>query len=198
MADQEEKAEETIELEGTDAGPKSKKKLIIIAIVVLILVGVAVAGTLYFLGAEDEEAAVDSDGKDNGSLVEGESGEGQGDSSDDAMAEGGSNEAQALYYALKPPYVVNIDARGRRRYLQAELTLLTREEETIAALEMHKPSLDHAINVLLSGHVFEDIRTAEGKELLRIELTKTLQDLLIDEIGKPGIEEVLFTNFVMQ
>ena len=195
---EEDNTQETIELEGDQAGPKSKKKLIIIAIVVLILVGVSVVGTLYFLGSEDEAEAEDAEGQNNDTLVEGESAKAQGDSMDDAMSNGVNSETKALYYPLKPPYIVNIDARGRRRYLQAELTLLTREEGMIAALEMHKPSLDHAINIFLAGHVFEDIRTSEGKELLRIELTKSLQDLLIKEIGKPGIEEVLFTNFVMQ
>ena len=105
---EEDNTQETIELEGDQAGPKSKKKLIIIAIVVLILVGVSVVGTLYFLGSEDEAEAEDAEGQNNDTLVEGESAKAQGDSMDDAMSNGVNSETKALYYPLKPPYIVNI------------------------------------------------------------------------------------------
>ncbi len=104
----------------------------------------------------------------------------------------------AIYYPLKPPVVVDFSVRGRQRFLQAELTLLTREEDVIKAIELHQPMLRNALVLLIGGQTYDELQTAEGKELLRQACLQTLQKLLTEEIGKPGIEQVLFTNFVMQ
>lgn len=168
--------------EGTEKAesPKSKR-LLLFVVLALLLIGLSVGGTIATLSflkgdepvlAEGEEAATEEE------LTE--------------------VKAAAIYYPLKPGYIVNVDARGRRRFLQAELTLLIREADMIASIDMHKPSVDHLVNTIIGGVVFEDIKTAEGKELLRLQLTQAMQELFKKEVGKPGVEAVLFTNFVMQ
>jgi flagellar FliL protein len=104
----------------------------------------------------------------------------------------------AIYYPLQPPIVVNFAVKGRQRYLQAELTLMTRDGSVISTIELHQSMIRNALILLIGGHSFEDLQTAEGKELLRQSCLQEIQRLLQEEIGRPGIEQVLFTDFVMQ
>lgn len=154
-----------------------KSKLLLLIILGLVLIGLSVGGTLAALSFFKEEPAA----------VEGE-----------AEEEAAPPPKPAIYYPLKPEYIVNIDARGRRRYLRLDITVLTRDDDVIAAIETHRASIDNTVNLIAGGQLFEEIQTAEGKEFLRIQLLQELQAVFEKEIGKPGIEQVLFTNFVMQ
>ena len=160
-------------------GGGSKKKIIILAVLGLLLVGISVGGTVAVLSFMTPEAIVEEEMP-----------------SEEEMAE--IPEAPAIYYPLKPPYRLNIDARGRRRYLQLEVTLMTRDEDVIASIEMHRATIDNAVNLIGGGQIFEDIQTPEGKEFLRLQLLEEIQKFMQEELGKDGIAQVLFTNFVMQ
>lgn len=104
----------------------------------------------------------------------------------------------AIYYPIKPALMVNFNVRGRQRFLQAELTLMTRDGSVISAVELHQAMIRNSLIMLIGGKSFEDLQTAEGKELLRQDCLQEIQRLLQQEIGKSGIEQVLFTDFVMQ
>ena len=162
----------------------SKKKLIILLVVGLVLIGISVAGTLAALSvlsggdSKDDMAAADATGE----VIE---------STSDAKS-------PAIYYPIKPPIIVNFSVKGRQRYAQVEVTLMTREEDVVAAIELHAPMITNALVLLIGGQAYEEIKTAEGKELLRQQCLQELQSILEKEIGKPGVEKVLFTNFVMQ
>ena len=157
-----------------------KKKLILLAVMALLIVGVSVGGTLAVLnltGGGREEVPEEMT---------------------DAPAEEVEVVKKAIYYPLKPPILVTFDAKGRQRYLQAEITLLTRENDVIAAIELHMPMIRNALVLLIGSRTFEEIQTAEGKELLRVQCLQEIQRLMEQEIGKPGVEQVLFENLVMQ
>lgn len=159
------------------------KKPIVLVLLGLLLVGLSVGGTLLatqLLGGESAE--VD---------VAGEAGAEAGEAPPEPVK-------PAIYYPLKPPIMVSFEARGRQRLLQAEVTLLTRDNDVIAAVEMHMPMLRNALVLLMGGQTYEEIQTAEGKELLRVQCLQELQRLLEKEIGKPGIEQVLFTSLILQ
>lgn len=104
----------------------------------------------------------------------------------------------AIYYPLQPVFIVNFETQGRQRFLQAELNLMLRDSSIIPALELHMPAIRNSLVMLFSGQIYEDLQTAEGKELLRQQALLKVQEVLTQEIGKPGVEQVLFTNFVMQ
>ena len=156
------------------------KKIILLAIMALVLIGASVGGTVAVLSMTKEEPPPmeETDMEDEG--------------------EEQLPDSPAIYYPLKPEYIVNIDARGRRRYLRLDITVLTREDDVIPELETHRAAIDNAINLISGGQIFEEIQTPEGKEFLRVQLLTELQTIMEKEIGKPGIEQVLFTNFVMQ
>ena len=75
---------------------------------------------------------------------------------------------------------------------------MARENQVIEAIELHMPMIRNSLVLLFGGQIYEELQTAEGKELLRQQALEQLQALLQQEIDQPGIEQVLFTNFVMQ
>ncbi len=177
--DQDENQEAGAEAE---AGAKGgKKKLIMLIVVGLVLVGLSVGGTLVALtmmGGEEGEA-----------IAEGETG---------AAEEAEAELAPAIYYPLKPTIIVNFNARGRQRFLQADVSLMVRENDVVAAIEQHSTMLQHSLLMLFSAQDYSELQTPEGKELLRQLALEEMQTRLQQEMGKPGVEQVLFTNFVMQ
>ena len=169
-----------------DQAPASgggKKKLILMVVIGIVLVGLSVGGTLLalkFLGGSDaEETSVDGAEADVAEVVE-------------------IAKAPAIYYPLKPTIIVNFNARGKQRYLQADISLMVRDDDVVAAIEEHSVMLQHSLLMLFSGQDYSELQTAEGKELLRQMALGEIQRLLEQEIGKPGVEQVLFTSFVMQ
>jgi flagellar FliL protein len=168
------------------------KKIIILAVVGLVLIGGSVGGTLFFLGAFDEKPALEQ-GED-GENTEGSAEAGEGEGGEEAEAP----KAAAIYVPLKPAIVVNYNSRGRQRFVEAKITLMVRSEEVLSAVELHMPMIRNNMVMVLSGQIYEDLQTPEGKEQLRQQLLKDTQSIIAAEIGEPGGEQVLFTNFVMQ
>ncbi|EZQ19239.1 flagellar basal body protein FliL [Halopseudomonas bauzanensis] len=104
----------------------------------------------------------------------------------------------ALYQPLEPAFTVNYAHGGRQRYMQASVVLMGRDPEAMAASAEHLPLIRNRLVMLFSSAEFETLMTAEGKEALREKATLAVQDLLEQELGKPVIESVLFTNLVLQ
>ena len=176
------------ENEQGEEGQKEKKplsgkvKLIIWIVVGLLVIGGSVGGTLYLLGFFD-----------GGGSAETEAAE------EEMAAEVVDNKpAPAMYFPIKPAFIVNFPSRGRQRYLQVDVTVLTRDMEVFNAMQTHSPLIKNRLVMLFGGEVYDELQTDEGKELLRQKARDALQEIMQQEIGKPGVEEVLFTNFVMQ
>ena len=171
-------AEEAATEEGAEAPKKklSPKLLIIIGAVVVLLAGGG-AAAFFLLGGEDAPA-------DNAEVQE--------------------VRKEAIYVKLrtlggKPSFIATFTEKtGRQRFLQIYAEALTRDQEVADALTKHMPLVVHELATLFSAQEFKVLQTADGKEQLRKESTRKLQELLQREIGRPGVEEVFFTNFVMQ
>jgi flagellar FliL protein len=178
------KNDEQEQVEAKASGPSfwaAKKKLILLSTLGLLLVVATVAGTLVMLGFFDSgevEVETETATETAEPLV--------------------SKPPAAMYFPIKPPFVVNFQARGKQRYLEAELSIMTRDMDVFNAMQAHAPLIKNRVIMLLSGEVYEDLQSAEGKELLRQKILQTLEETMQQEIGKTGIEQVLFTNFVMQ
>lgn len=177
-----------------------KKKLIIFIVIGILLIAGSVGGTLFALGVIGGD---DSEQMADGEMAKGEEGEGEENSEETEEGEEGegapgSASPTAIYIPLKPAIVVNYDSRGRQRFLQAEITLLVRSEDALAAAELHMPMVRNTLVMLFSGQIYEELQTPEGKELARQLALEQVQAIMQNEIGDDGVEQVLFTNFVMQ
>lgn len=161
--------------EGDQPAAKNKKKWIIVALVALLLVGLTVAGTLWLLSDTEAEPAETSEPEVEEPAVK-----------------------AAIYYPLKPEFISNYEVRGRQRYLQVEMTLMLRDNSAVSDIELHMPALRNGLVILLRGQIYAELQTPEGKELLRQQALNTVRTVLKKETGKPVVEQVLFTNLVLQ
>ncbi len=157
-----------------DDSEKKKSKLPLIIGLVVLLLGGGGAGA-YFMGVFDSAEATEEDAADAEPV-----------------------KASAMYANLKPDFILNFKVNGRGHFLKVAISLLTREQEVIDAVEQHRPLLRNELVMLFSAEQFETLKTAEGKESLRSRALTAIQAIMEKEIGKPGIEQVLFTDFVLQ
>lgn len=111
----------------------------------------------------------------------------------------GNIPAPAQYFALEPPFVVNlIGSAGGARYLQVEVQLMTRDPEALKNIQLHAPAIRAKLLMLFAQQDAEALITRAGKERLQNDALTEVKKLLIAETGKPAAEALLFTSFVMQ
>lgn len=165
-------------VEDEEAKPKSKLKLIIIAVVLLLVLGGAGGGAYWYFMMGDEE------------VVEGEEG-----SEEEAHDE---DQGIAIYHKIRPVFITTFSANNRQRYMQVEVTLVTRSEEVVAALVTHQPLINNALVMLFADADYLELQTPEGKESLRNLAQTRIETILETEAEITGLEKVLFTQFVMQ
>lgn len=164
--------------DGEQGAKGSKKKLIIILVAVIVLLlggGGAAAFFLLSGGGTDGEAQ----------QVE-------------------AVKREAIYTKIrtlegKPSFVVTLQSSDdKRHYMQAFIEAKSRDPVVDEALKLHMPLIVARLNALFATQAFEELQTLEGKQALRTEATALVQSIMQEKIGQPGVETILFTNFVMQ
>lgn len=157
--------------------PKSGKSFLTIGLVAVVAAGAAGGAAWYFAGhkggAEKPE--------------------------DTKTASPGTVPAPAQYFALEPPFVVNlVGETGGARYLQVEVQLMTRDPEAMAAIQLHAPAIRARLLMLFAQQDATSLMSRAGKERLQSSALAEVKTLLVAETGKPSAESLLFTSFVMQ
>lgn len=114
----------------------------------------------------------------------------------ESKAEGGG---AGEYMEIKPALITNYGGPGPIHFLKAEIALrVGKLPETREVVAHHMPRIRHELIMLLSRQNETDLESMEGKEKLRQNALGTLQKLMEAETGKKNIEDLLFTNFVIQ
>jgi flagellar FliL protein len=67
-----------------------------------------------------------------------------------------------------------------------------------ATVKQHMPVIRNNLVMLFSSQTRQSIASREGKEKVRAEAQAEVQKILTDQTGKPVIEQLYFTSFVMQ
>lgn len=107
--------------------------------------------------------------------------------------------APAIYFPLEPAFVVNFKERGRTRYLQVEIQVMSRDQLMLDELVKHTPVIRNNLLLLFSSQSAETLHAAEGKEQLRQLALVELNKVLEEETGQvEAIEALYFTSFVTQ
>jgi flagellar FliL protein len=166
------------------AATAKKKKIIIAAVAVLVLL--LLGGGIFFFSSGDKAGQVEGGEPTSGEVKEPGAG---GKPADTATVE---------YFTFKPPFVVNFFVAGKQRYLQISLTAMTREPDVIDALGLHTPLIRNKLVMLISGESLDELQTLEGKQQLQEKLLKEVQEVMQQEIKKPGVEQILFDSFIIQ
>ena len=146
-----------------------------------------------------------------------------GDSSDANSAHDSKQEVDLgplKYLTLVPEFVVNFGPQSRVRYLQVDLQISTRQEDSLSVVSTYRPVLRNDILVLLSDVDYEDLKDRKGKEKLQKRLLNAINKVIVgaqqasadhseesakddehesdDEVVDGPIENVYFTSFIMQ
>jgi flagellar protein FliL len=187
MAEEEQdEAEQEPDAAAVAAAAQKKKKLMMLGGLIAALLLVSGGGTwalLHFLADEDpaaQQAAADAPAEEG-----------------EPAAPAEPTRAQAQYLPLEPAFLANYMVKGRQHYLQLAVAVMTRDEATLKAMHEHMPLIRNRLVMLLSGEVFETLQTDEGRLRLQEKLLAAIQEILQKETGHSGVEQVLFTNFVM-
>lgn len=104
----------------------------------------------------------------------------------------------AEYYALDPSIVVNFQDDRAIRFLQVGISLMAYDPRGIEAAKAAEPRIRNALLLLFSGQKYATLSTEQGKLALQQQALKQVQDILQQAPGKPGIEALYFTSFVIQ
>ncbi|MGQ0529122.1 MAG: flagellar basal body-associated FliL family protein [Panacagrimonas sp.] len=104
----------------------------------------------------------------------------------------------AVYLALDPAFVVNLDDPYAAHYLQAEVQLMSRDPVALETARAQMPRIRNSLLMLFGQQKPEDLSTREGKEKLQTAALVEVQKVMQAETGKPVVEAVYFTSFVMQ
>jgi len=217
--------EEQVEGEPKKKGPLIK--IILMVVAVLFLIGASVGGTLlatgFFSKKEQAKEAVDAqldkleggDGhgeakKDDGH-GEAKKDDGHGDAKkDDHGKPAADAPAKELvtpdadnqrwkfnYYALEKPLLSNL--AGSRKVMQVTLTIMTHyDDRVIKNVKTHELALRAGILDVMRQKTEADLREPDFRKALAEEVRLTINSLLEKYEGFGGIEEVMFTEFVVQ
>ena len=219
--------EEQAEGEPKKKGPLIKIILMVVAVLFIIAASVAgtLLATGFFSKKEKAQEAVDAqldklEGDHGGGHGDGhgdaKGGDGHGDGHGDAKKDDGHGKPGAEppakelvspdadnqrwkfnYYALEKPLLSNV--AGSRKVMQVTLTIMTHyDDRVIKNVKTHELALRAGILDVMRQKTEADIREPDFRKQLAEEVRLTINSLLEKYEGFGGIEEVMFTEFVVQ
>lgn len=184
------------------AAPTGKKKggLLPLLLAAVVASGGAGGGVWFMMNSKLKAAGTanaEEGAGEHGAAAEehGSSGHGDGHGGGE---HGGAADGVAQYLPMTPSIVVNLNDEVTMRYLSVDIELMARSSTAIEAATLHMPRLRNTLMLLFTQQRYEDIVTREGKEKLQKQALEAVQAVLKEETGKPRIEALFFTNFVMQ
>ncbi|MDN3697849.1 MULTISPECIES: flagellar basal body-associated protein FliL [Vibrio] len=159
----------------TGEAPKGKSKLLIIIIAVVVLLAGGGGAAFFFMG------------------------------SDSSPEQSGTQEAApiavenlAAYVNIPQPFLFNVTGDKRDRLVQIKVQLMVRGSENENAARYHSPLIESALLATFASATVNQLRSATGRVELRNKATEDVKASLTKAVGKPVIEKVLFTDFVIQ
>ncbi|ACG57340.1 flagellar basal body-associated protein FliL [Hydrogenobaculum sp. Y04AAS1] len=91
-------------------------------------------------------------------------------------------------------FLVNLADKNANTYAKVSITLELSNEKVQQEVVKRLPIIKDAIINLLSSKTYDEIRTPEGKEELRLELIKRINAILVTG----GVQNIYFTQFIVQ
>jgi len=207
-------AEEVVEGEPKKKGPLVK--IILIVVAVLLLIGLSVGGTLLATGffnkkpKEAVDAQLDKlEGGGDGHGAPAADGHAapaadshgkhaaEAEAKELASPEGEAERWKFNYYAFEKPLLSNV--AGSRKVMQVTLTIMTHyDERVIKNLKTHELALRAGILDVMRQKTDADLLRPDFRKALAEDLRLVINSLLEKYEGFGGIEEVMFTEFVVQ
>ncbi len=162
------------QLQGASNG--KGKRLIIIVVAVILLLGSG-AAAYFFMGADESMRTADSDLQ---------------------RAQTSSAGEPISYVNLAQPFVFNVTGDSRERLVQIKTQLMVRGSDNEELARYHSPLVESTLLSTFASATVEQLRSPTGRVDLRDRASEDIKAALNAAVGKPVIEKVLFTDFVIQ
>jgi len=191
--------------EGEEKGKSPVVKIVLIVVGILLLITLSVVGTLFATGFFDSkeenveeqiaelEAEAEAEAKGN---EDGEEGDG-GPPEPVSLETPELTKFKKSYKELEKNFVSNV--KSSRKVIQVQIGIMTHyDDKVITNIETHEMALRHRI-LNAMGQVTEDeVADPDFRKnlanIIKLEMNSLLEEY--EDFG--GIEEVFFTDFVMQ
>lgn len=104
------------------------------------------------------------------------------------------------YVELKPTFVTNfgVSDSGHMKYVKADVTVLVHNKDAEYAARYHLPALRNSLVMLLARQDESTISSASGRETIKAEAIAEFREILEHEEGDGHIQDLMFTNFIVQ
>ena len=195
-AQEAEESPEAEEAEDASGGGRPRWLLPVVASAVLVLAG-AGAGFLMFYDDAPEEPIESAEAPQEAEADHPfERAQSKASLEDAAAAEAAGAGADKMLGAIfsLDAFIVNIGDGDRDRYLKLKADLELTKGTVAEEIEQRLPQIRDLVISLLTSKSFDDIRSIEGKDLLREEMLRRINALLVT--GKA--RSIFFTEFVVQ
>jgi len=154
---------------------KGKKKLFVIIIAVVILLLGAGGAAFFVMGSDDVSQNKGASVKESAPKVD-----------------------PVSYVNIAQPFVFNVTGDKRSRVVQIQVQLMVRGSDNEDLARYHSPLVESTLLATFASATVEQLRSANGRVELRDKATEDIKAAMTKIVGKPVIERVLFTDFVMQ
>lgn len=104
----------------------------------------------------------------------------------------------AVYLQLDPAFVVNFQDDTALRFLQVGVNVMSHDPEAITAAKEADPEIRNALLMLFSAQDVKSLSDVKGKQKLQAAALAEVQRVLKEKIGRPGVDALYFTSFIMQ
>jgi flagellar FliL protein len=170
--------------EKPEGGGGGGRKLVLIAVAVLLLGGGGAAAWYMGLVGGGKKAA--AHGEDGGGEGAEHGGDGAGN------AEAATPDVGAL--SALDPFIANLSDEDGRRYLKATLQVEFFKGQVPSEWNARLPQVRDLLLTLFSSKNFAEVRTPQGKAVLRDEIVTRLNHALRQDL----VKAVYFTEFIVQ
>lgn len=199
------------------------KKLILFGVVGLVMGGAGAAGGLYAAGAfSHAETAPKEDpnkphlvpkGGDPVAIAEKYAVAPEGESADTAVPAGhkfklpsggvdlprpkNPEDYEATYFQMPNPFTSNLSDSDA--FVQIAVAVATYYDgRVLDAIKAHETAIRSDVLLMLAQEQQLVLSTPEGKEALQKKMTRLINKVLKEKTGYGGVDNVYFTNFVIQ
>lgn len=182
--------------EVVEAAPKkSKKKLIIIVVALVLLLAVGAVAALLLLKPAHPTGTENTDAAGKTEITE--------------------TPAEPAKFIDLGTFTTNLSPEEGDRFIQVSISLKISRAELETMVTASTPEIKHRVNMLLQSKLPSELATAEGKNRLAAQIKVQIQYVLglrktapligsaqmdapTDPKVKGGLDEVLFTSFIIQ
>ena len=170
--------------EASEEGSGGKRKLILLIVGAVLLLGLGIGGGVFVgtMMAEDSSSAE--------KVV--------ADEEEEEDSGRKKKDDRHNIYITVGKLLAAVEHEGSTRYIQAEVDLVGYEKTVMDDAQHNVPALRNRLLLLFASQNFDEVRTIAGRERLRVESLKAVNDVLELDPKGDRVEDVYFTAFVIQ